>query len=108
MYKRICKNPQCKRVFFTNIKNKQYCSKECSIESRENRNGFRLDSGNGQMCWRCTNACGKCSWSGLGIPVSGWKAKKTEVKHRGEIEFFSYRILFCPLYNQDVEIRTRK
>lgn len=105
MYKKICKNPQCKETFFTNIKNKQYCSKECRIDYQEFKTNYRLDPGTGQMCWRCANACGGCSWSRDYKPVKGWKAIRVAVKHRGELEFYSYRIIFCPQFKKDVECR---
>lgn len=106
LYKKKCK--YCEETFFTNIRNQQFCSKECRLEHHENRSDYRLDSGNGQMCWRCANACGDCEWSGHGQPVEGWKAVKTVVKHNGEFEFYSYRIIFCPQFNQDVEIRVHR
>ena len=34
---------------------------------------------NGQICFDCENARGKCSWSKDFIPIPGWKAEPTRV-----------------------------
>ena len=106
MYKKKCK--YCEETFFTNIKNQQYCSKECRIDHQEDRSDYRIDSGLGQICWRCGNYCRGCSWSEKHKPVEGWKAVRTAVKNRGRLEFHSYRIIFCPLFIQDVETRVHR
>ena len=106
MYIKKCK--YCHKKFPTKVKNQQYCSKKCRIEYSEYRKDFRVDSGNGQMCWMCANACGGCSWSRDGLPVEGWKAKRTAVRYRGALEYRSYRIIYCPQFKQDVELRVHK
>ena len=110
MYKKICKH--CNEYFFTSIKNKQYCSKECLINhqafKREIKKNHRLDPGTGQICWRCANACGDCSWSREGKPVDGWKAKRTIIRSKGECDIYSYNIIYCPQFNQDVEVKVHR
>lgn len=103
LYEKKCK--QCDRIFYANHRNQRYCSKKCREVHHELMSDYRLDSGRGQMCWRCGNACGKCSWSREGKPVEGWKARKTTIKNRGKVEFHSYNIIFCPEFVQDVEVR---
>lgn len=64
----------------------------------------------GQLCTTCARASGFCSWSQELIPVEGWHAKPTMIKHmnnKGDnVEektayTNSYRIYACPLYIQD-------
>lgn len=108
MYQRKCKNPQCRKTFFTNSRNQQYCGKECIIDhqkaKKKVKKNHRLDPGTGQKCWICGNACAGCSWSRDGIPIEGWVAKRSTVKYRGELEYYSYKIIHCPLFWQDVEV----
>lgn len=53
------------------------------------------------LCWKCSRACGKCSWSKNFTPVEGWRAKPTQVResHAGTIE--SYIVYDCPLFDDD-------
>ena len=102
MHQRKCK--YCKELFVPKYKRQRYCSQACRMEDHD----FRIDSGNGQICWRCGNYCGGCSWSRDGTPVKGWKATETAVKNRGELEFYSYKIIYCPEYVQDVKVRLHK
>lgn len=53
-----------------------------------------------QLCWTCQNACGKCSWSQLLIPVKGWIATPTII-HDSVKPYPSYRIDACPRYIPD-------
>ena len=62
---------------------------------RENRNC------NEQMCWRCKNATGGCSWSKDLKPIKGWKAKKTYIRDSGAVAYSSYKILYCPQFDED-------
>ena len=52
---------------------------------------------NEQLCWRCKNACGGCSWSDCLIPVGGWTAEPTIVKDSMK-DFASYKIRKCPQF----------
>lgn len=62
---------------------------------RENKNC------NEQICWRCANATGGCPWSKDLKPVKGWRARKTFIKDSGKFGYTSYKILYCPLFNED-------
>lgn len=60
------------------------------------------------LCWKCANACGKCSWSdGSFTPVDGWTARKTRLRgdrgvYRTKI-IESYYVTACPQYEDDRE-----
>lgn len=47
------------------------------------------------LCFRCDNACGGCSWSKDFTPVEGWTAEKTKI-WIGRTTIDSYRITACP------------
>lgn len=55
------------------------------------------------LCWRCGNACAKCSWSKDFTPVEGWVAIPTKVKdsHEGTID--SFLVLKCPQFDDDTD-----
>lgn len=53
-----------------------------------------------QLCWSCSKACGKCSWSSALIPVEGWVAEKAS----GD----TYSITSCPEYVYDGKCLTCK
>ena len=57
------------------------------------------------LCWRCANACGKCSWSANFQPVKGWRARKTIIKadkyEQWHKEISSYIVYDCPLFEDD-------
>ena len=65
------------------------------------------------ICWRCANACGKCSWSGLDEkgkslfkPVDGWDAEKITVRMwdgKNYVPRTSYIVKHCPLFVDDSE-----
>ena len=62
----------------------------------------------GQPCWTCKKACGGCSWSGVGPdgrpkfePVKGWKARKIRKHDNGNVVMETYKILFCPEYEEE-------
>lgn len=61
------------------------------------------------LCAKCSNACGRCAWSALMIPVAGWTAKKTKInaQHNREPLFVeTYRVIECPLFQADKEQHT--
>ncbi len=61
------------------------------------------------LCWKCANACGKCSWSdGTFMPVSGWKAKKTRLRvsdRKDDPDRYtdSYHVIECPQFEDDTD-----
>ena len=80
----------CGKYFFTKSTSKEFCSDECRKEEAQRRKDE--DS---QLCWRCKNACGGCSWSRCFQPVEGWDATSTIVKD-SEGDIHSYEIHKCP------------
>ena len=63
------------------------------------------------LCWKCANACGKCSWSdGSFTPVEGWVAEPTKLHgYRGDGGVIdSFRVIECPLYEDDTQQYNRK
>ena len=82
----------CGKYFFTKSTNKPFCSEECKkIDTQKRRDE------NAQLCWRCKNACGGCSWSRSFIPVKGWTAEHFVVKD-SEGDFDSFKITKCPKF----------
>jgi hypothetical protein len=61
------------------------------------------------LCWKCANACGKCSWSdGTFTPVDGWTAVKTILhiapkNERWGRDTESYHVTACPLFEDDTK-----
>ena len=65
------------------------------------------------ICFRCKNACGGCSWSELDPdtlkprfePVPGWTAKKVMLNvgtnRKGRCFVETYQITGCPLFVKD-------
>ena len=80
----------CGKRFLSKSNVKKYCSKDCAREAAKIR---RRE--NGQLCWRCKNACGGCSWSQCLKPVDGWTAIPTIIHDDGG-DFSSYDIKKCP------------
>jgi hypothetical protein len=56
---------------------------------------------NTQLCWRCQNACGNCSWSKELKPVDGWQATKIKINDSRNRNIYSYSITKCPLFIPD-------
>lgn len=56
----------------------------------------------GQICWDCQNAYGRCSWSRCYMPVKGWEANPTKVIDK-DGDFYSYDIKVCPEFIREVE-----
>ena len=83
---------RCGEYFLTNYEDQKYCTKKCRIEARIEKS---LEQG--QICWICKNAAGKCSWSKCLQPVEGWIAEPNEIKD-DEGNFRSYKIIFCPQF----------
>lgn len=58
-----------------------------------------------QPCWDCANACGGCSWSAKGEPVSGWKAEPVIIRNNmgrdpDDFSAKSYKIYSCPKFRR--------
>lgn len=49
------------------------------------------------LCWKCSNAVGRCSWSQGFVPVEGWTAEETARECNGNI-VASYTVLKCPQF----------
>lgn len=53
------------------------------------------------ICEQCQNACGKCLWSALALPVKGWVAEPTIIlRHHGH-GYNSFRVVSCPMFVKD-------
>ena len=61
------------------------------IEGPKNKKSSSNERMQDQLCWRCGNACGGCSWSREFEPVPGWIAIPT-FKDRSD----TYCIIKCP------------
>ena len=59
------------------------------------------------LCWKCSRACGQCSWSAEFRPINGWVAIKTIIKaDKGLLdqrEIDSYIVLKCPQFHDDTD-----
>lgn len=88
-YKKVCE--ECGKVYFARFMSSKFCSKACRMITAK-RNSLRCNNDE-QICWRCKNACGGCSWSHNLTPVNGWKA--TFIK-REDDELDTYKIIYCP------------
>lgn len=100
LYVRECKNKLCKKIFKTYQKNQVYCCPKCRTPKNETVKERISCSFYRQLCWRCKNATGGCSWSRCLKPIEGWKAKKITIKDSMG-DFTSYRITYCPEFVQD-------
>ena len=89
MYGRICK--YCGKKFYTKSLNRQFCSKACRMDAKDEER-YKEDD---QPCWICKKACGTCTWSAAFIPVNGWEATPVTVKDK-EGDIRSYKISKCP------------
>lgn len=92
----------CGVLFETTIRSKRHCSKRC--ESDE------LASG-GQICWRCKNATGGCSWSKNLTPVKDWIAEPRIIRNYDNIlrtyeEIHTYKIKYCPMFDQEFRAKS--
>ena len=88
MYIKFCEF--CGKQFTSKSDIKKYCTYRCARDMARKR-----QEENEQLCWRCKNACGGCSWSKELLPVKGWKAESTIIKDSmGDFE--SYKIKRCP------------
>lgn len=90
MHARTC--AFCGKQFLSISITKKYCCHECkksdALQKREEKK---------QLCWRCKNACGGCSWSAFLKPVDGWDATPVIIKDStGNIS--SYKIQKCPKF----------
>lgn len=54
-----------------------------------------------QLCWTCTNACGRCSWSKDLTPVVGWTAKEVPWVDPEIVGETTYQVFACPEYAPD-------
>lgn len=82
----------CGKYFFTKSASKEFCSDECRQKEAQ-----RIKDEDAQLCWRCSNACGGCSWSQNFIPVEGWDAEPVIIKD-SEGDINSYKIKKCPQF----------
>ena len=80
----------CGKRFYSKSTLVNHCSKTCQEIAKEERRNKRE-----QLCCRCQNACGGCSWSRKFVPVDGWVANPTIIKD-SEGDITSYRIISCP------------
>ena len=88
----------CGKAFETTVRNKKHCCIKC--EAQDLNNG-------GHLCWTCQNYAGKCLWSAFFIPIRGWEAIPITIEEDGEKDIRTYKIKFCPLYNQDLPMRVK-
>ena len=121
--KKIC--DYCGKEYFGK-RNSKYCSQTCrrlmqikkEIEKSKNeklqdhKNRFKKVKKDDQPCFYCKKFCVGCSWSENFKPVKGWKAIPTVKKytsHTGSKNgkkkqvnryYNSYKILYCPEYEQ--------
>ena len=84
----------CGKIFRTKSNKKRFCSKQCAYSFAELK-----QMENEQLCWRCNNACGGCSWSENFAPVEGWTAYATVIKDSMGEDMRSYRIKACPQFS---------
>lgn len=83
----------CGKIFRTKSMKKKYCSVKCRQNAYiEGRAKYA------QICWKCKNACGGCSWSRNLIPVEGWIAEKV-IRKTEQLD--SYNIKYCPEFIHD-------
>lgn len=90
MYVKICEF--CGKRFVTKSNQKNYCCKACAREAAKRR-----QMENEQLCWVCTNAYCRCSWTRYSMPVDGWTAEHTIVKDSNG-DFTSFKIEKCPKF----------
>lgn len=79
-----------------------------NLENECKRFSIAPTSGNANICFDCTKACGGCSWSAVAAdgktllfqPVEGWTATPTKMivrKDNGDTrEIETYHITACP------------
>ena len=88
-YKKQCE--VCGKTYFARCVASKFCGKGCRMIAAKRNSSRRNDYE--QICWRCKNACGGCSWSHNLTPVKGWKAEF--IPRDGE-ELDTYKIIYCP------------
>lgn len=93
----------CGILFETTVRNKRHCSKRCEADE--------LSRG-GQICWKCKNATGGCSWSAFLKPVEGWEAEPRIIRNYDNTlhiykEIHTYKIIHCPLFVPDDRRKNR-
>ena len=86
----------CGKIFPSKTLFRKYCSKKCRLTAYEERANEM-----GQICWRCKNATGNCSWSRDLKPIKGWQATKSLKKDDMGQPYSSYRITYCPQFISD-------
>ena len=91
----------CQKHFGAIRKTQRFCCKKCRMEhisqKAKERHKGRYQKKE-QICWRCKNATGKCSWSAFGKPVKGWEATPYVVKSDNERPINTYSITSCPQF----------
>ena len=53
------------------------------------------------LCWDCSKAVGKCSWSKYFKPLKGWKIISTKKEVYGGASYKSCIVLECPEFDRD-------
>lgn len=59
-------------------------------------------------CWLCKKAIDGCSWSRDGQPVDGWKAVRQLYGRSKESTNYTYKIYFCPEFEEGDAAKGRK
>lgn len=83
----------CGSKYISVVKDQKYCCGYCKHAAQKKRMKKQLIDG--QLCWQCVNACGKCPWSSSFTPVQGWIAKKVK---RKDLPCTTYKIKYCPMF----------
>lgn len=93
----------CNREYLAKSPDQRYCCKKCRLSAMEKsiteKKNHRYNPKCGQICWRCENSTGGCSWSRGLKPIDGWRATKVK---RDDCEDFTYKILYCPLFKEEM------
>ena len=94
----------CQKPFGAIRETQKCCCKECRLiyiaQKAKERHKGRYQKKE-QICWRCKNATGKCSWSAFGKPVCGWVATPCIIKSDGERDINTYSIISCPQFIEE-------
>lgn len=101
-----------RKVFANGIRRRRECKgcghKFTSYEFEEDlisdfieENKYVSNYGGNSLCWKCGRATGFCPWSREFEPVQGWTANKTIVRQSADVEFESYEVIKCPLFEPD-------
>lgn len=53
------------------------------------------------LCYKCKTPSPICPWKYNFTPVEGWEAEATKVKVYGDHVSDSYRVISCPLFEEN-------